>query len=115
MYKITYMDDSIFIGGDIANSRWNEICKPIKCLEYSLLKQPIILKDYDAYNHLIEKVYVQGQERILKIILMARKGEAVDCINIDFQNNKAYKSTALFGAEYCDRPTTGWKVGISRA
>ena len=52
LYKITFTDDSIFLGGDtVENSKWDKIPdKDILCLEYFLYDgSSIILKDYESY------------------------------------------------------------------
>ena len=52
LYKVTFTDDSTFLGGDtLENSKWDIIPdKEILCLEYFLYNgSSIILKNYESY------------------------------------------------------------------
>ena len=113
MYKITYINNTIFTGGSPENSRWNEITLPIKSIRYELLDKVIILKDYESYNHLVERVaFLNSSQRINRVILMAKKGDNVFRFIFDLSWKKFYKDVELFGQEYNDKPTSGWKEGI---
>lgn len=113
MYNILFSDQSTFQGGTLKNSRWTWIPdKPISEWTYTLFEKPIVLKGYEAYNHLLEKVNVFGSEKVLKVILMGKKGNNVDCIEIDLQNSKISKTVKEFGSEYLNKPTLGWKIGV---
>lgn len=114
MYKIIFIDNTIFIGGNPDNSKWNLMpLKPIKCLEYNLGKKQLRLEGYEAYNHLVERIVVLGRgKRINKVILMAKKEENILKIIFDFVENKIKYDVADFGKEYKGQATTGWKKGI---
>ena len=114
MYKITFIDNKTFEGGNITNSKWNLMpLKPIKSLEYHLMGQKILLQGYEAYNHLIERTVMLGRgERINKLILMAKKEENILKLIFNFTKNKFKYDVAEFGKEYRGQSTTGWKEGI---
>jgi hypothetical protein len=116
MYKIIFNDDTEFIGGEYNNSKWNEIPnKPIKKISYNLLNHTIIFEEYEAYNHLVEKVQFilnNNQAAIGKIFLMAKKNNIVYTIIFDLFNKKIYQETYEFGKEYYGGSTSGWKQGI---
>lgn len=116
MYKIIFNDDTEFIGGEYNNSKWNEIPnKPIKKISYNLLNHTIIFEEYEAYNHLVEKVQFilnNNQAAIGKIFLMAKKNNIVYTIIFDLFNKKIYQETYEFGREYYGGSTSGWKQGI---
>jgi hypothetical protein len=56
LYEIIFVDDSKFIGGTLAETKWMQIPdKKIKKLIYNLSnRKQIILEDYDAYYHFVE-------------------------------------------------------------
>lgn len=116
MYKIIFNDDTEFIGGEYNNSKWNEIPnKPIKKISYNLLNHTIIFEEYEAYNHLVEKIQFilnNNQTAISKIFLMAKKNNIVYTIIFDLFNKKIYQETYEFGEEYYGKSTSGWKQGI---
>jgi len=114
MYKITFIDSSIYIGGSVKDSKWNFMpLKPIKSLEYHIGKQRILLSGYEKYNHLVEHTIMLGiGQRINRLILMAKKEENVLKIIFDFVKNKIKYDAADFGREYRGQSTTGWKEGI---
>jgi hypothetical protein len=114
MYEIEFIDGEFWGGGLPENSRWNSIPKkPIKQIKYYLLNQPIVLNNYDAYNHLVEKISTfDGRQSITEVILMGKKGNRVDIIIFDLQKKQIYKQTKEFGKEYYGKPTSGWKLGI---
>lgn len=116
MYKIIFEDLSEFIGGDLENSKWNEIPnKPIKKIEYSLLEKTAILENYEAYNHLVERVefiLINNKPRINKILLMAKKNNTVYIFIFDLFTKEIYSEVHEFGKEYYGNFTTGWKLGI---
>lgn len=115
MYKITFLDGIIFEGGNPENSKWLfSPNKPIQKLEYKFLGSLITLENYEAYNHLVERVaFLQGKgQRITKVILMVKKGNDVMKLIYDLKRGQIYSDVALFGHEYQGKPCSGWKVGI---
>ena len=114
MFKIIFSDQTIFIGGESTDSKWNTMPnKPIKKLEYKLKNKTINLENYHAYNHLVEKVcFLNGKQKITKIILMAKKDDNVLLLVYDFIKNKFYYDAKTFGREYNNKPTSGWKQGV---
>jgi len=115
MYKIIFEDNSEFQGGDFEDSKWNEIPqKPIKRLEYTLVKETLVFENFEAYNHLVERVKFVNRigGKITKVILMAVNKEKVIKIIYDFQSRKILQKYCILGQEYQGRSTTGWKSGI---
>ena len=114
MYKITFSDGEIWQGGSIENSKWNEMpIKPIQSLNYTLSNKIIILENYEAYNHLIERIYtLDGRQYTTKIILLAKKENNVFKFEFDFLKRKINFDILTFGKEYYGRSTSGWKQGI---
>jgi len=116
MYKIIFEDSTEFLGGEIQDSRWNTMPnKPIKKLIYNVGEKEIVLEGYDSYNHLVERISIVGKSsnRITQLYLMAKKDDNVLIISIDPVTNKFRFDPAIFGREYYNKATTGWKSGIS--
>ena len=115
MYKVFFEDDSIFIGGAVENSHWNKMSDiPIKKIEYTLGNKTIILENYEAYNHIVERTaFIQtGRQVISKLILMTKQGNEVIKTIYDFIKCNFYPKLGLWGKEYNNKPTSGWKIGI---
>jgi hypothetical protein len=115
MYKVYFIDGTEFQGGEPQDSKWNEIPdKPIQKLEYQLVKIPVILENFEAYNHIVEKVQFVNKagNKITKLILMAKKRDKVYQLIYDFEKGKAFKAQTLWGKEYLNNPVTGWKKGV---
>jgi len=114
MYKVIYDDDTIFIGGNLRQSRWKEINKNIKSLECNLTDRKILLSGYEKYNFLIEKAWVTStnQQFVSAVYLLGLRYNKVDVIKIDCINKKITQSKKAFGKEISDSSTTGWKNGI---
>lgn len=114
LYKITYSDNEIFLGGDILNSKWNLIAnKPIKELEYKIGNKTIHMEGYEEYNHLIvhQTILNTKQERITSILLLGATGKKIDVIDIDLNKNTITKYEKIKGKEFKNSGTTGWKQG----
>ena len=93
--------------------------KAIKKLIYEFKTHRIILENYEAYNHIVERTlilkkgaYSPGGERISQVILMAKKNRGTTKIIIDFIKYKCYCEQTLYGKEYRGKSVTGWKTGI---
>jgi hypothetical protein len=115
MYSVIFEDNSEFFGGIPANSKWDEMPnKPIQSIEYSLLHKKIILTNYEAYNHLVERAQnlLSGQNFITKVLLMAKKQNKVLIIVFDFIKNSVYLQNVEFGKEYYNKSSSGWKQGL---
>ena len=116
MYKCL-MEDCTFVGGEPTNSKWNEMPnKKIKSLEYNYLDQKIELEGFDSYNHLYEittgVIKVKGL-MLTKVAIMARKDNQVHVFIFDLLNKKLNKLCKEFGKEWGDKPSTGWKEGLT--
>ena len=110
MYKVVFEDNTVFIGGEPNDSKWNEMPdKPIKKIEYYLSKIPIVLENFEAYNHIIERVKFINRpgQRITKIILMGKKKSLVYQLIFDLKKKKMFQEKTLYNKQY-----TGWKIGI---
>lgn len=116
MYKIYFTDGTTFEGGDIGNSKWNEMPdKFIKKLEYTLVKKTLVLENFYAYNHIVERVQFVNKEgaKITKLILMGTDAlDKVMKITYDFDKQRVYQKLEILGQEYNGKPTTGWKKGV---
>lgn len=114
MYKISFIDGTIFNGGTPHASKWNEIPdKLIEKLEYQINKTNIVLKGYELYNHFVEQaLIVQKGQYISNLILMGKKGKNVLKIIYNFSTGKIKYDTVYFGKEYRNKSTAGWKKGI---
>lgn len=114
MYKVIYQDSSVFTGGDLKNSLWTNINNKIAQLIYYYPKL-IKLENYESYNHIIEKAWINGKIYPLKILLMGQKNNVVDITCIDLKTNQITEYTKEFGKEYNNSSTSGWKEGIKYA
>ena len=115
MYNIIYSNLGKWTGGGYADSKWDEQPnEPIAELTYELFGITVTLKNYEAYNHIVERIALIGRKEslITKVILMAKKGEQVLCLIWDIRKHEFTKEVQMFGAEYCGRPTTCWKEGL---
>lgn len=129
LYKIVFKDNAIYKGGDsLMDSKWRGIPedKEIASLIYSLPDGNLItLRDYEAYNHLIEatqNIYGSACTRqvIRAIYLMGLKGNIVTSYRISLfeEKNSKYKlgditrREYILGKEFRGQPTSGWKKGI---
>jgi len=115
-YKVIFIDGAEFQGGEVENSKWNEMPdKPIKTIEYTLGIQTIVMTNYEAYNHIVERVQIVNKEsktNISKLILMLKKGDDVLNFIYDYKKNKFYPEISEYGKEYNKKPVNGWKTGV---
>ena len=116
MYNITFTDNTQFKGGNIKNTRWNEIPdKQIKSIEYRFLGKKIYLEGFEEYNHI--KLMAQMLQRTghtthtYGILLLGRVGKAIHCFAYDLQKKTFTKTVEIQGQELFNNPTTGWKLG----
>jgi len=132
MYKIIYNDGTRFQGGNINNSKWNLISKPIKRIEYTIGNRMIVLENYEEYNQLIERgITLFGMnpgKNIRNFYMMGRKGSDVQVIIYNHRKKTLIDYVCEFGTEYSKTPiynhnnkiikriggrdSTGWKIGL---
>lgn len=90
LYTIIFEDSSSFLGGDLNNTKWNEIPpKKIRSLFYCLPNGDCIgLSKYDKYFHMIEAVVDlngnnRGQKKLEYAYIMGLKEEDVRVYRIN--------------------------------
>ena len=106
MYKIYYDDNTIFKGGSPENSKWKEINKPIKKIEYEIINiGKVILENYEKYNHIIKiGNYIIGNgSLVIYVKLIGIKGNRITICFFDFRKKTLKIEDINF---------KGWKVGI---
>ena len=113
MYTITFEDTTTFEGGkDLTASQWNEMPqKLIISIDYEMWDRYVIVEGYAAYNHLVEYScnVLTGQQMMSKVVLLAKKHDAIVAIVFDLLNMKIYCEPRPLD-DY--RKTTGWKEGV---
>jgi hypothetical protein len=114
LYEITFEDDSKFEGGQPNDSKWNLIPdKPIKSITYKLAGESVYLENYKSYNHLVERPTIIGiGSYISKVILMAENNGEVLCFIFNYNKQMLLLEKRIFGQEYEEDSTSGWKKGI---
>lgn len=119
MYTIIFNDNSTYSGGkDLNSSGWNEMPnKPIKKIEYNFLGHTLTLEGYESYNHLITHVqgFFTSDNYISKVILFGKSGDIVKRFTFDLRNNNLIKDEVIYGKEFNNSFTTGWKKGIENS
>src|SRR5580698_7382923 len=99
MYKIQFSDNTEFTGGEPDESLWDKIPegKSIASLEYSFLGVSMLLKGFEAYNHVVEHAVVMlnvsGQtypttHRISRVILLGKWQNRVYEIIYDLKHKR---------------------------
>ena len=115
-YKITHIDNTTFIGGEPNDSKWTFINKPIIKLEYKLGKRTLVLENFEAYNHVVERFQIMGskpgQSGICRLIIMTRIKNKVLKVIYNFIKRNITQEICKFGKEYRGKPHNGWKIGI---
>ena len=115
-YKIVHEFGEIFFGGEPDDSKWDIIEKPIAKVEYKLGVKTLILENFEAYNHVVERFQIMGQKPgqngICGLILMAKKGSKVLRVFYNFRKGAVTQDTCEIGKEYRGKPHSGWKKGI---
>jgi len=113
-YKVEFIDNTSFIGGDVDNSKWNEMpIKPIKKITYFFAGHKILLENYEAYNHVVEHtLFIQKGTNILNPTLMVKKGNNVLKLTFDRQKSEFGYNLADWGKEWKGKAHPGWKEGI---
>lgn len=116
MYIVKFDDKTEYIGGPYYNSKWNDMPeKPIKRIEYQLVKQKIVLEGWSGYNHVVERAQFVNKagSMVSKVILMVMAEYAVTKIIYDFVTKSVTTEQCKFGEEYNGKSVGGWKVGKS--
>jgi len=114
LYRITHEDCSIFLGGTLENSKWNEIVKPIRELLYVLPNKTVIsLKNYEAYNHQIIKknIILSQKSNVFGILLIAKRKNLVDCFSFNLKTEKINHYVSEYTKKFQPPFMTGWKIG----
>lgn len=115
MYSIYFEDNTVFQGGTIEDSKWNDIPldKSIIRVEYTINEHKVVLEGYEAYNHIVEKTFIVNQGcRANKLILMVKKDQDVMLIVYDLVKQSFKPDLKIFGKEYNNKPVKGWKRGV---
>lgn len=117
MYKIIFIDDTIFEGGrNLLNSQWNDIPdKPIKQLVYNLFGKTIFLENFESYNHLVERLNVifgNFPYPIISVTLMGLTKGKIKKFVFDLIKKELKIIEVIEGREFKGMPSTGWKIGI---
>jgi hypothetical protein len=111
LYKVSYTDGTVFKGGTINKSNWEQINKPIKSLEYYIGKKIIYLEGWENYNHLVKRVQILfgGKVNATEINLLMQYSSNVFIININLRTLQLTTLDTLLSA----LPNIiNWKIGI---
>jgi len=113
MYVITFIDGTKYEGGDLYESKWNDMPdKNIAQIEYRFPNQSILIKGYEKYNHLIDQVYIGSQCRFEHVRLMGLEKTMVKSFVYCFADKKMTVYEHKFGEEHKGNPSIGWKRGV---
>ena len=132
LYKAIFLDGSEFEGGNsVFNTKWTSIPndKGIKEVHYFLSDgNKIVLKDYEAYNHIVEAtrdIYgpkgMKLQFKLHNVYIMGLKNNIVTSYRISLKGKKGQdkylagditKRESPLGKEFRGHPTVNWKKGI---
>jgi hypothetical protein len=117
LYELKFIDGTNFKGGNLKNTRWNEIPdKPIDSITYYFMGRQIRMKGFDAYVNVkfFGKNLNSNQGDLLyATAIMAKKGCAVWRFIFDLQNHTFTRDVVPFGQENEGKPVTGWKIGFT--
>lgn len=132
MYKIKFVDGSVFDGGEPENSLWDKIpVTPIKSIVYWLNEElKFSFTEFEEYCSCVERVkgLNNGIEMVSKAIIMGRVGQRVYQVVFDLKKGCIYQLVTIWGQEYSNqenidnegnfkgwlnaKPLSGWKQGI---
>ena len=115
MYKVYFIDNSVFYGGNIDKTKWNLIPKkPIKKIECTISGKTIVLENYESYNLFNEKgLFInRGFGAITKLVIMGKKDNNVIRVIYNFMKKKCAYDGKEFGKEWRGKSTIGWKEGL---
>jgi len=117
MYYLNFGKGIEFAGGEPNNSRWNEIpTKQITELNYNMFGKKITMRDFESYNHIVERAKMINKkfaDTITAVYLMGKYKSQVYVIKFDLIQNTIKDYISEFGHEYNGGTTTGWKEGLS--
>jgi len=113
-------------GEMIQNVPWLSLPnKRIHKIKYCFNGKKILMENYEAYNHLVEKTFnmFNGATQIRSVYLMGRKGGISQIVRLNMidktiqeyktEINKEYGAVnALTDMWINGRPSTGWKDGV---
>lgn len=131
MYKITFSDNTEFIGGDLKDSKWNEIPKDklISSIQYNCGGVTILLTGFESYNHLVEHSQIinpqnklTNSDLIIKSTICGRYKNRIYLVIFDFITGKVrteiegFTQKQVEHIEIYSHPKstlryTGWKPG----
>jgi hypothetical protein len=112
-YKVTFDDKTIFKGGDLTNSRWNEMPnKKIAQIEYHIDNQTLILANFKEYNHLVKRSLniITQEQNITKLSLLAIEDSCIHSFVFDIKTETW--TTNIYNLLEKQK-STGWKEGLS--
>jgi hypothetical protein len=116
MYKVTFIDDTEFTGGDPKESLWDMLPnKQIKSILYWLSEdRKFSFTNFEEYNHCVERAYgmTVKLDIVTKAIIMGRVKNRVYKIVFDFQTGTVAQDVKPYGKEYNDNALIGWKQGV---
>jgi hypothetical protein len=113
LFSIIYADGTVFKGGTLLNSGWNEINKPIKELCYHFPTETLILSDYEKYNHIIVHRRKLQMNWISHIIILAKKDNMLFRFIYVTKKNKLHADKTVYSENFNGRPISGWKIGMN--
>lgn len=112
-YEILFKDEETYSAKSLDGMWTIPPQKPIKSLKYFFNDKFLVMEGYEAYNHLIEKISIQGSRNMVtQIILMGRNHDSTDLIMFDFKRKKILKETVDIGYEYGKQILNGWREGV---
>lgn len=116
MYLITFENNEKFHGGDLLNSKWNDIPynKNIASIIYYFPIKVIVLSNYEAYNHLVYQAIVKGKIFIERIKLFAKFQSKIDIFEYSIKEKILFKDSCATKNMLYDNKVTGWKQGVKR-
>ena len=115
MYKVYFIDNTVFYEGNVATTKWNLMPKKIiKKIECTIGGKTIVLENYESYNLFHEKqVFINKKlSGITKFVIMGKKDNNVIRVIYNFVKQKCFYDGKEFGKEWRGRSTTGWKDGL---
>lgn len=113
-FELTFEDGTSLQGNSLPNSTWNDLPdSEITKFVYHIGDKTITMAGYKQYNHLIEyEALLTGKQNVSKVLLMARREEDTQIIEINFKRRHIGEKMTLHGKEYKGQILTGWKDGI---
>jgi len=112
-FRIIFSDKTVYEGNSLKGD-WNHVPeKTIQSLRFSLDKFTLVLENYREYNHLIEKISIQGNtEKVSRILILGRKDNSSDMFEFNLRNGKILRYDVNKYAEFGNQIIMGWTPGI---